>query len=506
MADVSSQGGQPVTTVQTGAGNQLGKGRLRIADAVGQSVGLLALIMALAITTGPIAAFAGPAAPLAYLIAGLGSLCLAYVFIRFTRSMASAGSIYTYVAKGLGPEAGFIGGWLYAGAFAFGVSFTLAIASFYASELFANINITLDWFWLFLVGIVLLFAFAFFDIRLSTRTQLVVTVVGVLAVLVVVFAILFKGGASGLSAEPFSPGAVSGGFSSLFFAVIFGFTAFGGFEAAAALGEESVNPRRAIPRAILVAILVAVVFFVLTTYAFAVGYGATAKGAGAWAGDAAPLDTLANQYVSKSLATFIDLMVAIDAFIASLAGLNLASRILFAMGRDRGLPAVFGRSHPRYKSPWIAMLFILAITLILGVLPGRIMDSLGGAPLPQPLPFAFFLAGTATLGILGGYILIGISGLVFFQRNKEGSGAQVIWQILLPLIAVLIVGAALFSSIYPISPAPPLVPPLSYSPYIFGGWLLLGIILVVVLRVVNPALVSKFGQIVATGEDTSATS
>jgi hypothetical protein len=65
---------------------------------------------------------------------------------------------------------------------------------------------------------------------------------------------------------------------------------------------------------------------------------------------------------------------------------------------------------------------------------------------------------------------------------------------------VLIVGAALFSSIYPISPAPPLVPPFSYSPYIFGGWLLLGIILVVVLRVVNPALVRKFGQIVATGE------
>jgi amino acid transporter len=210
--------------------------------------------------------------------------------------------------------------------------------------------------------------------------------------------------------------------------------------------------------------------------------------------------------VSKSLATFIDLLVAIDAFIASLAGLNLASRILFAMGRDRGLPSVFGRSHPRYKSPWIAILFILAITLILGALPGRIMDSLGGAPLPQPLPFAFFLAGTATLGILGGYVLIGISGLVFFQRNKEGSGAQVIWQILLPLIAVLIVGAALFSSIYPISPAPPLVPPFSYSPYIFGGWLLLGIILVVVLRVVNPALVSKFGQIVATSEDTSATS
>ncbi len=504
MADMAPQADSTVAAALSES-NQLGKGRLRVWDAVGQSVGLLALIMALAITTGTIANYAGPAAPLAYLIAGLGSLCLAYVFIRFTRSIASAGSIYTYVARGLGAEAGFIGGWLYAGAFAFGVAFTLAIASFYGSVFVSEIvnnDLTGDWFWFFLGGIVLLFLFAFFDIRISTRTQLLVTLVGVIAVLVLVFAILFHGGKGGLSGDPFNPGAVSGGFSSLFFAVIFGFTAFGGFEAAAALGEESVNPRRAIPLAILVAILVAIVFFVLTTYAFSVGYGANAAGAAAWAMDGAPLDTLATQYVNSTLAKVIDLMVAIDAFIASLAGLNLASRILFAMGRDRGLPSIFGRSHPRYKSPWIAILFILLITFVLGILPGQTMDSLQGfPPLPKPMPFVIFMAGTATLGILGGYLLVGISGLVHFQRHKEGGGAQLIWQILFPLIAVLIVGAALFSSIYPISPAPPLLPPLSYSPYIFGGWLLLGIIVVVILRVTNPAQVSKFGQIVASGEE-----
>ncbi len=508
MADMAPQADSTVAAALSES-NQLGKGRLRVWDAVGQSVGLLALIMALAITTGTIANYAGPAAPLAYLIAGLGSLCLAYVFIRFTRSIASAGSIYTYVARGLGAEAGFIGGWLYAGAFAFGVAFTLAIASFYGSVFVSEIvnnDLTGDWFWFFLGGIVLLFLFAFFDIRISTRTQLLVTLVGVIAVLVLVFAILFHGGKGGLSGDPFNPGAVSGGFSSLFFAVIFGFTAFGGFEAAAALGEESVNPRRAIPLAILVAILVAIVFFVLTTYAFSVGYGANAAGAAAWAMDGAPLDTLATQYVNSTLAKVIDLMVAIDAFIASLAGLNLAARIIFAMGRDRGLPSVFGLSHRRYKSPWVAILFILVITLVLGVLPGRMMQGGSGAPgglppVPQPLPFVIFMATTATLGILGGYILIGISGLVHFQRHKEGGGAQLIWQILFPLIAVLIVGAALFSSIYPISPAPPLLPPLSYSPYIFGGWLLLGIIVVVILRVTNPAQVSKFGQIVASGEE-----
>ncbi|HEY7350498.1 MAG TPA: APC family permease [Ktedonobacterales bacterium] len=499
MSDVSPQASQPAVAVAAEESSQLGKGRLRVWDAVGQSVGLLALIMALAITTGPIAAFAGPAAPLAYLIAGLGSLCLAYVFIRFTRSMASAGSIYTYVSKGLGPEAGFMGGWLYAGAFTFGVSFTLAIASFYTSVFMSeqfNNDFTGDWFWIFLIGIVLLFLFAFFDIRFSTRTQLVVTAVGVVAVLIVVFAILFQGGAGGLTIHPFSPNAVSGGLSSLFVAVIFGFTAFGGFEAAATLGEESVDPRRAIPRAILVSILVAVVFFVLTTYAFAVGYGADDKGALKWAVDAAPLDTLAAQYVNPTLAKIIDVLVAIDAFIASLAGLNLASRVLFAMGRDRGLPAVFGRSHSRFKSPWVGIIFALVITIILGALPGQQMDSLGGLPLPKPLPFAFFLAGTATLGILGAYLLAAISGLGFFQREK-GGGLHIIWQVLLPLIAVLIVGATLISSFAPLPPAPPLAAPLSYAPYIFGAWLLLGLLLVVVVRNVNPAQVSKFGQIVA---------
>ncbi len=511
MSDVSPQASEPsAVALATPESNQLGKGRLRTWDAVGQSVGLLALIMALAITTSTIAGFAGPAAPLAYLLAGLASLCLAYVFIRFTRSMASAGSIYTYVAKGLGSEAGFIGGWLYAGAFAFGVSFTLAVASFFATVFLSEItqsDLTSNWLWFFLGGVVLLFLFAFFDIRVSTRTQLIVTAIGVIAVLVVVFAILFHGGSGGLSADPFNPGAVSGGFSYLFVAVILGFTAFGGFESAAALGEESVNPRRAIPWAILFSIIVAVIFFTLTIYAFSVGYGANAEGVGKWEASASPISELAGIYVNSTLAEIIDLLVAIDAFIASLAGLNLAARIIFAMGRDRGLPSVFGRSHPRYKSPWVAILFILVITLVLGAWLGTTMQGGNGTPgglppVPQPLPFVIFLATTATLGILGGYLLVAISGLVYYQRHKEEGGGpgRAVWQILFPVIAILIIGAALFSSIHPIDPAPPLLPPLSYAPWIFAGWLVLGIIIVAILRVTNPALVSKFGQIVATGE------
>src|SRR6266568_3250898 len=70
--------------------NTLRKEVLGIGDAIAQSIAVLALVMAIALSTSFAAQFAGAAAPLAYVVAGLGSLCLAYVVIRFTRRMASA--------------------------------------------------------------------------------------------------------------------------------------------------------------------------------------------------------------------------------------------------------------------------------------------------------------------------------------------------------------------------------------------------------------------------------
>src|SRR5579864_2181381 len=103
---------------RTLAAGELHHGILNVADALAQSVALLSLALGVAFASSGAAAFAGPAAPLAYLIAGVGSLCLAYVIVRFTRRMASAGGLYTYIARGLEPRSGFLGGWLYAGGFA----------------------------------------------------------------------------------------------------------------------------------------------------------------------------------------------------------------------------------------------------------------------------------------------------------------------------------------------------------------------------------------------------
>src|SRR5206468_428921 len=191
--------------------------------------------------------------------------------------------------------------------------------------------------------------------------QLVLAAVGVAAILVLAFAILFQGGDSGVTLAPLNP-ANATSTSNLFLAVVLTFTGFIGFEAAAAFGEEAADPLRAIPKAILTAVIVAVVYYVFVTWMMGIGFG----DAGKWAKDPAALDTLATRYVGNWLAVIIDFSVAASAFVAALAGTHLTARTLFAMGREGGLPRVFAWTHPRFRTPWAGIAFSLLVTLLLG--------------------------------------------------------------------------------------------------------------------------------------------
>ena len=331
----------------------LRRGILGLAETFALSLALLALVMASSLATSGAAGLAGPAVPLAYLVAGVGSLCLASVIIRFTRRMASAGGLYTYTSRGLGRNAGFVGGWLYSWGFAAGVSFVLVIASvFLSTVLTVHTGIDLTWFQCFWILLALLTGLSLLDIRFSTRTQFVVAALGVAVILVLAFVILAKGGDSGVTLQPFNPSR-AGSAHDFFQAMVFAFTGFIGFEAAAALGEESAEPRKMIPKAILSAVLVALVFYVFLTWAMSVGFGVA--NSGKWASDPAALDTLATRYVGSGFATLVDIAVVVDAFVAALAGVALVSRTAFAMGREGGLPRMFAWTHPRLNTPWVAI-------------------------------------------------------------------------------------------------------------------------------------------------------
>jgi amino acid transporter len=474
------------TWQQDKASGGLRHGVLGSADAIAQSLALLALTFAVSAAPASAAATAGAAVPVAYVIAGIGSLCLASVIVRFTRRIAHAGGLYTYTVRGLGPQIGFLAGWLYAIAFAVGISFVLIIsADFLSAVLSANTSVHLGWFPLYVILLALILLIALTDIRISTRVQLVFAVIGVLTILALSLAIVAKGGAHGLTWRPFDP-HLAPSTHGLALAVILAFTGYIGFEAAAVLGEEAAKPRRVIPRAILGTVVVATVYFIFVTWAQAVGYGVA--GAGRWAADPTALATLSDRYVGHWFSTLVDVVVVIDAFVAALAGVHLTARVLFAMGRDGGIPRQFAATTPRFASPYVGIAVSVALTLVLGAWFGRHYG--------VSLYFAL-MATTASLGILFVYALVAIAGMVYFwrARNRDGARYNVIMDVVLPLIAVLICGYAIYSTLVPKPPAP-----ISYSAWIALAWVAAGLLVVLWLVLARPGKVRAFGQAFDTTE------
>ncbi len=474
----------------TGTGGELRHGVLGVADAFAESFALLSLALASSLATSVVAADAGVAAPWAYIVAGAGSLCLASVIIRFTRRMASAGGVYTYTSRGLGTGAGFIAGWLYAPAFAAGTSFVMVISGFFLNQVLdahAGIHLGDDgWFWCFLLLLAGLTAIALLDIRIATRTQLLVGVGSVAAIVVLLLIVLVKGGDAGLTMVPFDPGRLPS-VHSLFLGVVLAFTGFIGFEAAAVLGEEAADPLRSIPRAILFAIGVGFVYYVFLAWVMAVGFGV--DHIDQWATNPAALDTLATRYAGTWLAVIVDLAVCVGSFVAALAGVNLTARTVFAMAREGGMPRQFAWTQPRFGTPWVAIGAVLVLTLAL-------VTSLAWIAWDDPFKYFGFMATTATFAILGAYILIALAGMVYFWRSRsEDVAFHIVFDALLPLGAVAICGYTIYESYK--APGPP---PNTASPWIALAWLGVGIVVLGWLAATRPDRVRSFGSILGAGE------
>ncbi len=469
------------------AAGTLRRGVLGLSDAVAQSVALLSLAIGVAFAASGAAGNAGAAAPLTFLVAAIAALCLASVIVRFSRRFATVGGVYTYVAKGLGPEAGFLAGWIYGAGFAVGISFVLAISSTFLSTVFkAHTSLKIGWFAFFLILLVALLVLALLQIRVSTRTQLILASVGIGSILLMSVIVLAKGGDAGLTLEPFNPSRIpsSNGF---FLGLVLAFTGFIGFEAAAVLGEETAEPRKAIPSAILGAVIVAALFYVFVTWSMSVGFGVSHSQA--WATDPSALDTLSTRYAGTWLSIIVDLSVAASGFVAALGGIHLTSRTLLAMGRDGGLPRAFAWTHPRFQSPWIGVLTSVVITLGLGAWLGNHYG---------PFLFFAFLATTASLGILFVYMLVALGGAVLFWREHRAAGGQgynPFLDVVLPLVAIVICGYTIYKSIEPVPPHP-----IDEAPYLAGAWILIGILVLLWLRRSSPDRVRRFGQALGESE------
>lgn len=444
---------------------------LSFLEAIALSIGIMAPTAAMALNGSLAAGITGSAVPLAFLLAAVAVALASFSFIQFSRYFAHSGSVYGFNGIALGPRVGFFSGWTLLGTYvAFTCASTAEIGNF-AQAFFAGLNVSIDWLPLALVAGVIIWIFAYSAITVSTRLTLAMEGISVLLILILTVVILVKVGAAGqLTAQPFTPGSQP--ISNVGLAAVFGFLSFAGFEGAATLGEETRNPRRNIPLAILAAVVGTGIFYVAVTYTQTVGFGTSASGIHTFAGSTAPLGDLSQRYIGRAMATIIDLGATISAFASALGTANASARILFSMGRDGFINNRIGTTSRRTASPAIAVAIVMIITFAVVLIWSR-APGINGAAL-----FGF-LGTIGVFLILVAYILTNVGAIRFFVSRRLWT-----WQTIIPILAILVLGYTLYSNIYPVP-----TPPYNIFPYVALAWMVIGLIIVLV----SPALVRRIG-------------
>jgi len=477
-----------------GAGTgQLAHGTLRLWDAIAISVSVIAPGMAMLLNVTGVAAVAGGSTPLAFLLGGIGCLALAFVVIGFCRRMATAGYAYTYASRSLGKEMGFMAGWLYFFGFICFVPMTMSGVGFLAADLL-GLNPKL-WILFFFIGMVLFLILSTIHIKVTTRVQLIVGIVTVAVIVLVDVVTTAKGGSHGQALSAFSFSHTNeGGFTGVFYGIILGVTSYIGFETAADFGEETANPRRNIPIAIIAATGFAVVLYLFTTYAIAIGFGVN-NGA-KFGADPVALKTTATTFVGPWLGTLVEIGGMAAAFIVCVACATAAARTLFAMGREGVLPAAFARTHPRFRTPVNATIAVTVVATLMALLIGY---PLSDATFGQPFSNYYFWATVGTLVVIVVYIMLCIGGIVFFWRTRDSRKWNPIWHVALPVVGAVVFGAAWYGSVHP---TPPGI--LKWTPYVAIAWLVIGVAVLLWLRARRPDSVAKIGSILGEEGGTDA--
>jgi amino acid transporter len=422
---------------------------LSFSGALALSVGIMAPTAALALNGAGAAADAGRAVPLVFLLAAIGVGFVSYSFIRLSRYVSHAGSMYGFTGVALGPRAGLGVGWTLFGTYVMLAATGCAGTAVFLLNLFSDIGILggLGWIPLVIVVYLLAGAIAYGQMRRATRILLVaegISIVMVTILFVIIYLKLFAGSApnhASFSLKPFSPGP-GVPTSALFLGIVFAFLSFAGFEGAATLGEETSDPKRNIGRAIGGTLILGGILFVIGMLGETLGFGVDAAGVKAFAGSSAPLGDLAHSYVGQWYRDIVDLGATMSMFAATIGGTAAAARMLYVLGRNGLGPSALGQASRKTGSPWIAV----AVCAVVGLLSLLYMGIQGATATD-----AFFYPATlGTLGLLVAYIMTNLSAFKFLILARRRPA----WEAIFPVAGTTFLGYVLWKQVYPVPAYP----------------------------------------------------
>jgi amino acid transporter len=435
----------------------LRKGSVGLAGVLMQSVAQISPTLGIFYTIAFNTAQAGQAAPLTYLAAFVVCLVIAVPMTRLARHLPSAGGFYTYVSQGIGPRWGFITGWLYS------IMVTVvpaALAAFTGAvlhdELSSKYGFRLSWWVYTLVILAICLACAYRGIVISVRFLVTMSLFEICVGLGLALTGVASPGPGGVNGGGFNPANI-GSSSGFFLAIVLSIFAFTGFESAAAVGEESRNPKKLVPMAIAGSLILIGAFYVFCAWGLQIGWGTQ------------DLNSLANSPTAPAFVLADRLwgggsIIVLIALVNSGLGVCIActtssTRTIFGMARTGALPTPLATVSKRYGTPVTAVLVQTAVAVMIAMAVGLPLG-----------PYNLFnmLGTTGTFVYIPIFILMNVAAFKYF-RDKHRDEFRVLPLVVAPVISTVALITIGYKSVVPLPAAP-----VAFAPAIAAGYLLLG--------------------------------
>lgn len=354
---------------------------------------------------------------LAYAIALIAMLFTAYSYGQMVKAFPVSGSAYTFTRKSIHPNLGFLVGWSVLLDYMFLPMVIWLIGSVYLTSALPSVPFI---FWV-LTFILVTTLINIIGLKVTTRINLLMmifqfSVIGLFIVLSIVSLLNGNGLGTLGSAEPFFSPDLSLPFA-LAGASIAAYS-FLGFDAITTLSEETIDPKKTLPRAIFLIALIGGLTFVIVSYFIHLVFPDYTQFVNS---DSAGLEIA--KFVGGNLLSSIFLAGMITAqFASGLSAQASASRLLFAMGRDNVLPAkIFGSIHSKFKTP----IFNIVMIAVIGML-ALFMDMSTSTSF---INFGAFITFT--------FVNLSVIGYYFIQLKKQ-SPREILLYLIMPAIGALL--------------------------------------------------------------------
>lgn len=370
---------------------------------------------------GVIATETGGASASAYLIALIAMLFTANSYGRMARAYPVAGSAYTYVRRTIDGRVGFLVGWAIMLDYLFLPMVIWLIGGSYLQAQFPAVPMPV---WI-LGFIVITSLLNIVGIKVADRANLILMTFQILViaffVALSIASVVRADGAAGLiSGSPFT--GVDIGFAGIAGGAAIAAYSFLGFDAVTTLTEETIEPRRTVPRAIMLVALIGGGIFVVVSYMTQLVHpGGVFENP-----DAAAFEIAQTIGGNVFGAVFLAALV-IAQFTSGLAAQAAGSRLLYAMGRDGVIPKrIFGTVNERFHTPVLSILAIALVGLIAIVMDVTTSTSF--------INFGAFVA----------FIMVNLAVIVYWARERRaGTTLNPFLYLVAPAVGMIVIAVLL---------------------------------------------------------------